>query len=387
MAFVRSRLRAQLQRKGASPAEVEIADEVLDPDRLTLGFARRFATYKRGTLLFRDPERLIRILNHPERPVQIIYAGKAHPADDHGKDFIRQIAHFCKREEFRHHLVFVEDYDMNVARYLVQGVDVWLNTPRRPLEASGTSGMKAAVNGVLNLSVLDGWWCEGYETDAGWAIGSGEDYDDAAYQDRVEGEALYEILEKDIVPCFYNRGRDDLPREWIHRMKRTLISTCPVFNTNRMVRNYSERFYFPCLEQFGKMNAEMGLQARSLAAWKKRVLEDWADVRILRVVTDGETPTLRVGDLVPIRVEVDLGSLPPEDVAVEAYYGRLDSMDEIVEPSVMRLDFASRSDGGPAVYEGKIECTTSGRFGFAPRVLASHADLPVPDRLAMLTWG
>jgi starch phosphorylase len=212
VAFARRRLRSQMEHRGAPPAERELAEEVLDPKALTIGFARRFATYKRATLLFLDPERLARILSDPQRPVQIIYAGKAHPADQQGKDFIRQVVHFARLPEFRHRIVFLEDYDMKVGRYLYQGVDVWLNTPRRPLEASGTSGMKASANGAINISVLDGWWDEAYNGTNGWAIGSGEEYDDAAYHDQVESQALYQMLESEIVPMFYNRGATVCPR-------------------------------------------------------------------------------------------------------------------------------------------------------------------------------
>ena len=206
---------SQLKRRGAPPAEIARADEVLDPEALTIGFARRFATYKRGTLIFRNLERLAAILNNKDRPVQIIFAGKAHPRDHGGKELIAEILHIARRPEFRRRIVFLEDYDMNVARYLVQGVDVWLNNPRRPLEASGTSGMKVCVNGGLNLRILDGWWVEGYAGDNGWAIGAGEEYTDLTYQDDVESRAIYDLLEQEIVPLFYTRASDGLPRGWL----------------------------------------------------------------------------------------------------------------------------------------------------------------------------
>src|SRR5262245_35073270 len=256
VAFARSRLKAQLKRRGSPPSEVEAAEEVLDPDALTLGFARRFATYKRGDLLFRNLERLSALLNNKDRPVQIIFSGKAHPKDQGGKELIARVVQFARKLEFRRRVVFLEDYDMNVARYLVQGVDVWLNNPRRPLEASGTSGMKVCPNGGLNLSILDGWWCEGYDGDNGWAIGAGEEYTDLHYQDDVESRALVDLVEQDLVPLFYNRGSDGLPRGWIRRMKRCIMTLVPVFNTNRMVEEYTERCYIPSHSRFAKLSVE-----------------------------------------------------------------------------------------------------------------------------------
>ncbi len=251
VAFARRRLHAQLEQRGSRPSELRYAEEVLDPEALTIGFARRFATYKRAALLFQDLERLTKIVGDRDRPVQIIFAGKAHPRDNPGKDLIRQIIHHARRPEFRNRIVFIEDYDMVVARYLVQGVDIWLNTPRRPHEASGTSGMKATANGALNLSILDGWWDEGYTPETGWAIGHGEEYadDQSDYQDTIESNAIYDLLEKDIVPLFYERGRDGLPRGWIAKMKAAMREHAGVFNTNRMVREYYEFCYLPCAQR------------------------------------------------------------------------------------------------------------------------------------------
>src|ERR1019366_4928049 len=235
--WARNRLRTQRLRRGASQAEIAAAAEVLDPDALSIGFARRFATYKRATLIFRDLPRLRRLLCDPARPVQLIFAGKAHPADDAGKELIRQIVQLARDPELGRRIVFLEDYDMAVTRYLVQGVDVWLNTPLRPNEASGTSGMKAAANGVLNLSTLDGWWDEVWKDPAnsqliGWAIGKGEAYADPEYQDQVEAGALYELLERDVTPAFYERGADRIPRRWIGRMKACIGSLCHFVNTH-----------------------------------------------------------------------------------------------------------------------------------------------------------
>ncbi len=248
------RLKQQLKNRGALPAEIARAEEVLDADALTIGFARRFATYKRGTLVFRNLERLAALLNNKDRPVQFIFSGKAHPKDHGGKELIAEILQLARRPEFRRRIVFLEDYDINVARYMVQGVDVWLNNPRRPLEASGTSGMKVCCNGGLNLSILDGWWCEGYDGDNGWAIGAGEEYTDLTYQDDVESRAIYDLLEQEIVPLFYNRTSDGLPRGWLKRMKRSMMTLCPVFNTGRMVAEYLTTCYFPSAQRFVRLD-------------------------------------------------------------------------------------------------------------------------------------
>jgi starch phosphorylase len=284
-------------------------------------------------------------------------------------------------------VVFVEDYDMNVARYLVQGVDVWLNTPRRPLEASGTSGMKAAANGVLNLSILDGWWCEGYEGDNGWVIGTGEEYSDADYQDQVESEALYEILEKDIVPSFYERSRDDIPREWIRKMKRCLITCSPEFNTNRMLRDYSENFYFPATDQFLRMSSEDYTLTRQVLGWEKRVFGSWSKVGIVDVQCDALDQVVHVGQEVPVHIEVSLGDLTPEDLRVEVFYGQLDSVGEILNSKTLKLEFTRKTGSGNATFSGIIRCLNSGRFGFVPRLMASNPDIPVQDRLKHITWG
>ena len=261
---------------------------MLDPHALTIGFARRFATYKRSTLIFRDMERLEKLVNHAERPVQFIFAGKAHPRDDAGKDLIKHIISVSRLPEFRRRIVFLENYDMNSARYLVQGVDVWLNTPRRPVEASGTSGMKATFNGVLNLSVLDGWWCEGYRTDNGWAIGGYETYESHEQQDRVESNALYRILEDDIVPLFYDRAADGLPKKWIDMMRNSFRTLCPVFNTHRMVKAYCETSYFPAFRLWKAFEPDGFRLGREIAAWEQKLYAHWSGVHVGQRVVRGQ---------------------------------------------------------------------------------------------------
>ncbi len=384
VAFIRERLADQLRRRGSPSREINHALEVLNPEALTIGFARRFATYKRATLLLRDPERLKRILNNKDCPVQIIFAGKAHPRDNGGKELIRQIVHFARYEEVRRHIVFIENYDMNVARYLVQGVDVWLNNPRRPLEASGTSGMKVVPNGGLNLSVLDGWWCEGYEQDTGWAIGAGEEYSDQNYQDEVESKALYDILEKDVIPLFYNRSTDGIPREWIAMMKSSMMKLCPVFSTNRMVQEYSEKFYVAAYKNWKKLSADNFAVAQNLAKWKKHVLDHWGGVRIQNSTV--QRSEVEVGFALKIEAEVALGQLKPSDVLVQIYTGRLDSNFEIDGGNSETMNAVKEIGSGVWKYEGFIPCDESGRFGYSIRIMPYHPDLVDHFDLESMRW-
>jgi len=390
VAFARRRLRTQLEQRGSRPSEIRLAEEVLDPEALTIGFGRRFATYKRATLLFQDLERLSRIVGDRDRPVQIIYSGKAHPRDNPGKNLIRQIIHHARRPAFRNRIVFIEDYDMIVARYLVQGVDVWLNTPRRPHEASGTSGMKATANGALNLSVLDGWWDEGYTPETGWAIGQGEEYadDQLEYQDTVEANAIYDLLEKEIVPLFYERGRDGLPRGWIAKMKAAMCNHAGVFNTNRMVRQYFEACYLPSAKRNERLAANDEERAKALAAWKSRVRKQWGQLRIDRIWAESaEGPDLKVGDQLKVQAEVYLGELKPTDVAVQLYFGPLDAEGLIVQGRSLPTLIAQSKGKGTYVFAGAISCQTSGRHGYALRIIPQHEDLGNPFEMSLVLWG
>ena len=406
VAFARNRLRSQLESRGIPHSEVILADEILNPDALTIGFSRRFATYKRASLILRNPERLKNILTNKERPVQILFAGKAHPLDTPGKELIRQIIHFERLPEVRRRMVFIEDYDMVVARYLVQGVDIWLNTPRRPLEASGTSGMKASMNGAINLSILDGWWNEAYDTTTGWGIGRGEEYDDEKYQDDVESDALYDLLEKEIVPLFYQRGADDLPRAWISRMKSAMRTICPMFNTNRMVRDYAEVSYIPAYRRFIEFRSGEMQKAKDLAAWKKSLYQHWSGIRILNVKAqttrrigdhDSRVETLdrehtvgdplRVGDPLQVTATIDLGKLTPEDVSVELYHGGLDSNELIIQPQILSMNPAETKRDGVIDFSATITSETSGRHGYTVRVLPRHNELDQPLRHGLILWA
>ena len=388
VAFARRRLVEQLRKRGAGSAELADAQEILDPEALTIGFARRFATYKRANLLLADVERLSRLLNSPQRRVQIIFAGKAHPRDNPGKDLIRQIVHMTRRGEFRRSMVFLEDYDVNVARYLVQGVDMWLSTPLRPMEASGTSGMKVAANGGLNVSILDGWWAEGYEPMVGWAIGSGETYDDLEYQNTVESQALYDLLEKEIVPLFYDRGPDNIPRRWTERMKAAMGRLAPVFNTNRMVRQYAEMFYAPAARHLDELLSNELAQAKELSAWRRRLRDLFGNVRIESVSDDMDTVGgARIGRDIRVEAVVDLGGLAPQDLQVQLYFGALDSDGQLSEGQPLPMQQVDSTDGHRARYAVQMPCTRSGMTGYTVRVMPGHATLPDARELAMIRWA
>ena len=396
--FARKRLMAQMQRRGRCHGELRQAEEVLDPKVLTIGFARRFASYKRGDLLLKDAKRLARLLNDPDRPVQFIFAGKAHPKDTGGKEIIRHIIHFASEETVRRRIVFLEDYDMDVARFLVRGVDVWLNNPRRPMEASGTSGMKAAVNGVLNMSTLDGWWPEGYIPDGGWVIGDGQDYQNQDYQDVVEAQAIYSTLENEVVPLFYTRTADNLPRAWIGKMKATIKWVAPRFNTHRMVAEYVRRFYNPAAARYRYLAAEAMTRAKAFSRWKSEIRQAWSQFAVKDVtvhVNDGPSdeqvnprqPQLKVGTELNVRALVRLGHVRPEDVCVELYSGPTDSWGNIQEGSPVPMRHQQRAgDDGEHWFAGSMACTTTGQHGVAVRVLPNHPDQVNPYDLGLILW-
>jgi len=396
--FARKRLMAQMQRRGTCQGELRQAEEALDPDVLTVGFARRFVTYKRGDLLLRDTDRLIRMLNDSERPVQFIFAGKAHPKDHAGKEIIRNIVHFASQDTVRRRIVFLEDYDIDVARYLVRGVDIWLNNPRRPMEASGTSGMKAAANGVLNLSTLDGWWCEGYIPDGGWIIGAGENYENLEYQDTVESQALYNVLENEIVPLFYARSADNLPRAWIQRMKACVKHVAPRFNTHRMLAEYARRFYCPAATRYGQLAGHSTDRVRALAQWKSEIRHAWHEFAVREVTmnsgnSDGgeelnpRQPQMKVGAELTVRALIRLGRVRPQDVNVELYHGPTDSWGNIREGMALPMTYEEKAgDDGEHWFTGRMECRAAGQHGVAVRVLPSHPDQSNPFEMGLVLW-
>ncbi len=383
--WTRQVLRRQLEARGTSPKQARATADALDPNALTIGFARRFATYKRANLLLRDSKRLLDMLASTDQPIQFLIAGKSHPADGGGKDLIRQIIHFARESDAGHKIVFIENYDMNVARYLVQGCDVWLNTPRRGMEASGTSGMKAALNGVLNCSILDGWWDEAYHNDLGWAIGRGETYANYDSQDDIESQALYDIIEKQIVPLFYDRDTHGVPHHWIARMKHCITNLAPAFNTNRMVQDYAEKFYVPAFKR-SRALAENGLEKSvALAHTKERLRNAWGNLRIDDVQADAAAP-LGVRDKLPITATVNLANLSPEDVRVQVYAGALDNDGRITEGEATDLTHGQDLGDGRHTFTGSVAADTSGRHGFALRIVPGGEHFSGASEPGLVFW-
>jgi starch phosphorylase len=386
VAFVRERLKASYKARGASDSDTLWCDEVLDPRILTIGFARRFAAYKRATLLLSQPERLKALLLSPDRPMQLVFAGKAHPADDVGKEMIRQIVQFSRDPEVRHRITFVEDYDIAVARTLYQGSDVWLNNPRRPQEACGTSGEKAALNGALNCSVLDGWWDEMFNGENGWAISSAESIQDLERRDLVEANSLYEILEHQIVPLYYERIEGPVPRRWVRKVKASLCSLGPQVVASRMVRDYVQEMYEPVAGRTDALTAGGYARARALAAWKARVQSGWERVHIDSVETDAALADL--GAERHVDAYVALGSLTGDDVQVQLMHGPVGPNDEITEPAVVPMQLAGLADkDGHYKYSGSFVCEHAGRYGIAVRVVPSHPDLSTPVEMGCVAWA
>lgn len=387
VAFARRRLRKQIIDRGGSSNEINAAKEVLDAQALTIGFARRFATYKRATLIFKDIERLISILGNPDYPVQFIFAGKAHPRDDEGKRLIQEIIEMTKEYHLRKKIVFLENYDMNIARYMVEGCDIWLNNPRRPLEASGTSGMKVIANGGLNLSVLDGWWDEAYTHETGWKIGNGEEYDDLDYQDELESRLIYEIIESEIVPLFYNRGEEKLPRGWISLMKNSMRTLGPVYNTHRMVEEYANKFYFASYEKRSTLTKNNCDKGKKFSEWKLKVHDNWHKVKFIKIVGEHSNGDLTVGSKYPIHAEVELGDLTPNDVEVQIYFGMMESESQEKKSYVTMTNVTKKSKNNTYTYHGEIECKDTGLIGYTLRILPKHPIMNNQFQLGLIRWA
>ena len=383
--FVRRRLKEGARARGLAGSDVAWADEVLDPRVLTIGFARRFATYKRATLLLSQPDRLKALLLSPDRPIQLVFAGKAHPADEAGKEMIRQIVAFSSDAEVRHRVVFVDDYDIAVARALYQGADVWLNNPRRPQEACGTSGMKSALNGGLNLSILDGWWHEMFDGDNGWAISSAEDVDDIERRDELEASALFDLLERQVVPLFYETYGGPVPRRWLKRVRKSLTSLGPRVTASRMVADYVERLYEPTAARTDTLAADGLARARALAAWKQRVAEAWHGVHVDRV--DGDMAAVELGASRDVEAVVSLGSLSADDVDVQLVHGPVGQGDELTERTCVSMYPGGPTDDDHARYVGSLECSRAGRYGLTVRIVPRHADLVDNSELGLAAWA
>jgi starch phosphorylase len=375
VADARQRVRDSWRRRGASFAELGWVDDVLDPDVLTIGFARRVPTYKRLTLMLRDPERLKSLLLHPERPIQIVVAGKSHPADDQGKRLIQQLVRFTDDPEVRHRIVFLPNYDIGMALQLYPGCDVWLNNPLRPLEASGTSGMKAALNGALNLSILDGWWDEWYDGENGWAIPTADGVEDPDRRDDLEGAALYDLIENQVAARFYDRDSRGLPVTWLEMVRHTLATLGPKVQATRMVSDYVTRLYVPAAVNGRMLDGPGYPAARELAAFKARVHKAWPAVRVDHVESVGVGEVAQVGETLQVRAYVSLGSLEPRDVAVQVVYGRVSEADDLSSVRYARLERVETYEAGRHAFAGEIRLDSSGPFGYTVRVVPAHEHL------------
>jgi len=384
--YVRDRIVGHLKERGATLSEINHAQEALDPGVLTIGFARRFATYKRATLFLRNLDRIKQIMvGDKGRKVQFVIAGKAHPKDIPGKALIRDIVHFT-RSEGMNSVVFVPDYDIYVSRVMVAGCDIWLNTPRRPHEASGTSGMKAAMNGLPNLSILDGWWDEADYVRTGWPIGHGELYSDEEYQDEVEANAFYDLLEQEIVPLFYDRDKEGLPRKWIAKMKDAIRLNCPTFNTARMVRDYANTGYFPASDRHRVVTSDEYQAGKDLAHWKEKMLKNWGNLKIHTV--DVSAPEdINVNQSISVKSLITLGSLEPHDVQVELYKGAVDTNGKIINADTAVMTYQGQDSAGNSLYTSEIAYAASGLQGLSLRVLPHHANLSNPYELGLIEWA
>src|SRR5690606_17243373 len=381
----RRRVRKSWLDRGASPAELGWVDDVLDPDVLTIGFARRVPTYKRLTLMLRDPERLKRLLTDPERPIQIVVAGKSHPADEPGIGLIRELVSFADQEDVRHRIVFLPNYDIEMAQTLMPGCDVWLNNPLRPLEASGTSGMKCALNGALNLSILDGWWDEWYDGQNGWAIPTADGVGDQAERDRLEASALYELLEDTVVPRFYERDAAGVPRRWMEMVRHTLATLGPKVQATRMVREYVTELYTPVAAAARSLDGAGYPAARELADWKARVRAAWPHVHVDHVDSDGIGEVVNVGDELSITAYVALGELTPDDVEVQVVAGRVDEEDTLTDLRVIPLTLAASYESGRHAFTGSRVLEGTGPLGYTVRVVPAHPLMAEPAELGLAT--
>ncbi|HEX3005892.1 MAG TPA: alpha-glucan family phosphorylase, partial [Angustibacter sp.] len=380
----RRRLRASWLRRGASSAELGWVDSVLDPDVLTIGFARRVPTYKRLTLMLRDPERLKALLLHPERPIQLVIAGKSHPADDKGKSLIQQMVRFADDPAVRHRIVFLPNYDIAMAQYLYPGCDVWLNNPLRPFEACGTSGMKSALNGGLNLSILDGWWDEWFDGENGWAIPTADGVEDPDHRDDLEAAALYDLIEGQVAPRFYDRDEAGVPGRWMEMVSHTFRSLGPKVLASRMVKDYVEQLYTPAARAGWALNGPGFQGARELADWKARVRSAWESVRVDHVESSGVSDSPQVGDVLSVQAFVSLDGLSADDVQVQVVHGRVSYQDELTDTRVVTLQHAETYEGGRHRFEGDIKLARTGAFGYTVRVLPSHQGLASPAELGLV---
>jgi alpha-glucan phosphorylase-like protein len=384
--YIKQRFTDNWVQRNENPKLITEVLSSLDPKALTIGFARRFATYKRAHLLFRNLERLSEILNKPDKPVQFIFAGKAHPADKAGQDLIKYIVEISKRPEFLGKILFVQNYDMNLAKMLLQGVDIWLNTPTRPLEASGTSGEKGVMNGTLHFSVLDGWWVEGYKEGAGWALPIERSYDVQDFQDELDAETIYNMFEDEIIPAFYTRNSEGIPEKWVGFIKKTLSQVSPNFTTSRMIRDYQERYYVPQAERGSKLKADDFKLAREIVNWKNSVAAVWEDIELKELeIADGITNSIRIGEEYPARLVLDLKGIPAAEIGVEIVITENGNNEDpaIVERKEFNVD---QTEGTLATYKLDLHLTHPGAYNYAIRMFPKNEHLPHRQDFRYLRW-
>ena len=384
IAYARKRLREQHLRLGEGAEQLAEFEKILNPEALLIGFARRFATYKRATLIFRDLPRLEKLLSDPKRPVEILFAGKAHPADQPGKALIEQVYHFSRSDAFRGKVAFLENYDIDMARYLVSGADIWLNTPIRPHEASGTSGQKAALNGLPNCSILDGWWAEGYDGHNGWAIGEEREYHDQNAQDDDDSVSLYDLLENDIVPIYFERDSDNLPHRWLAFMKEAIRTCAPAFSMKRMIKEYTTRYYVPEILQSMQIEQKHYEKARILAEWKSKVLQAWPS---LELYVDGRRDgQLSLGEGIEVRAWVKVQNLTPEDLNVELLYGE-EHNEHVSVQNQLPMNYVLQELDGSYRYELRLQPGDSGSIAYGVRVLPTHPALAGKHDMGLVRWA
>ncbi|HOJ10244.1 MAG TPA: alpha-glucan family phosphorylase [Clostridiales bacterium] len=386
--FLRVKIKNRRISNGESSDSIREAGNLLDPNILTIGFARRFATYKRANLVFRDIERIKRIINNPDMPVQIIFAGKAHPADRPAHEVIKNINDIAGQEGFKGKIILIEDYNMEVARKLVHGVDLWLNNPRRPLEASGTSGQKACINGVINFSVLDGWWCEGFNGSNGWIIGDDTFYDNEYYQDNADSVSIYGTLEKVIAPLFYSKDNNGVPAGWVRVMKESIKSLIYRFSTDRMLEDYTNTMYAPSMERMEKFISGSFSYSKKLAEWKSLIEKDWPQITIRSDKTKNQLKEYNVSscEKLTLAVTVDLGDIDPSYVKVESYYGYIKNSNHIEDPKIIEMKPVEKNGPSSWLYTAEIRLSDGGEYAYTFRVIPYHPDLISKFEMGLIRW-
>lgn len=383
--LVKENVTNRLRANGVSYEEINEIVSKLNPNALTIGFARRFATYKRATLIFRDLERITQILNNENRPVQLIFAGKAHPADKEGQDLIRYIHEISMKPQFKGKIFVLENYNIGIARYLVSGVDVWLNNPRRPMEASGTSGQKASVNGVINFSVLDGWWAEGYDSKNGWTIGTNDEYESYEIQDDADSTSIYNVLEKKIIPTYYDKDKNGISSKWLRIMKNSIISTGGRYSTSRMVSDYTDKLYMPLINLTDKYYKDLSNVA-DLNEWKSKMLINWDKIKIEQI-NNLDNISIDAGNKIEVNCKVTLPDISAENITVEVYAGRITENGRIEDIVVIPMDLAEANDETREyLYKAKLELSTGGSYGYTFRVMPKHNMILDPENLNLIKW-